>query len=138
MGMADDAELYKAQEVFFETIREKGADEEKTKKALMRKTSASKRDAMMECNDAHQSLAKCVTRGVTPVQDEYRLLDFAARKQVLTSINEDCRFNRGVCLSARTGDPVCIELESPKSADTSATTADDAEGEKGKKKKKKK
>lgn len=120
-----------ANEEFFSSVEEKGADEVSAKDALTRKIAREKSRAKEECKREHENLSGCIAAKYAAIASVLSSLGFSARKAVQDAIASDCTSIQGVCSQVVSSEPVCKELAvagGEKSGEEGAK-----EGEKGKK-----
>ncbi len=123
------AEDEKPIEMFYTRIGESGSPEVDVKNRLASRLSATEGEAIKSCQNEHEGEATCVADQLKRMGEDYRNLDFPARHALLSSLTEDCRLQAGVCLSARSSQIACAQIQTP-----GHSAAEDAKGASGKKK----
>ncbi len=107
---------------FYTTIGEQGIVEADTKSRVAIKLATAQAEALNECRKRHESQAGCVTDKLRKTATDYARLDFAGRKTILDSVNADCTFNLGTCLSASASEIQCRTNRPPDVAPAAPAT----------------
>lgn len=134
--VAVDPELLKPIEEFFTKVGESGKIENDVRNRLATRLGGVELQARRSCEELHQDRVSCVSRNLRTTKSDYQLLDFAARKALLSSIERECEDNTGVCLSTRTGAITCF-LNTPPDAAAAGAAGGESAKESDKKKGKK-
>ena len=116
-------------EEFYARSEETASLEEEAKTKLSIKIPTLRAEALKACEDKHQATGQCVAIKVRSFENDYRALDFEARRTFLDSIKGDCQQMLGRCTETRAGDITCSQK-------TTQETASQGAGEKEKKDKK--
>lgn len=109
---AVEAEPVTPQDVFFQRALARAKTEAEAKSVLKAEIESTQAAAMRECDSAHGKQGTCVSRQLKDAKDEYRTLDYAARRALLQAITEDCTNNVGTCIGAKAGEAECREDKS--------------------------
>ena len=118
-------------EVPFVSRRLRGATEELAKQKFQSVLDQDRLQAMTECKKNHENLSGCVSAKFLSMGSVLRQLDFNARKELESSIVEDCKLSTGRCLKAEASEITCKEVVEP----VAETSEEEEEDDKKKKKK---
>ncbi len=98
------------EEVFFETVTARGSMEKKVRQDLENTLAAAKQRAASACRAEHENETACVAQDLKQHEEQYRSLDYNARRAILSSIDSDCTLNKGRCSAPRI-EPIRCSLE---------------------------
>lgn len=114
-------------ETLYQQIGERGMVEVDVKNRLTTRLPSAQAEAMQHCAEAHENQTLCISKQLKLVTKDYQLLDFAARKTLLSAVTADCETQAGDCLSSKSGPVYCFENRSPDALPATSET-EGAEG----------
>ena len=107
---------------FFSTITDHGMTEDEARRKVSDQNASVESRALERCRLLKEDQAACLTTGLKNYAKEYNLLDFNARKAVVSAITSDCAKNSGRCLSSVVS-PVRCYLSAPMKTEEKAEVA---------------
>lgn len=108
-----DPALIKPIQEFYTRVGDRGPLEQEVANRLFARLPGVEAEARAQCELMREDKAKCLTRKLSAVQDEYQRMDFHGRKSLLDAVKDDCERNIGVCIKAGSSKIACYEQVPP-------------------------
>jgi hypothetical protein len=99
--------------VIFSVVFAHGSTEEAARAELILKSRLSQADALISCQQEHETISSCVSQKFNRAQGAFKNGSFSTRRAIETAITEECSKDLGTCLSTDTSQPECHALSIP-------------------------